>query len=260
MISQSQCDLNQYSQAIDMSLNSLDQNSSLYQRLQGVNTENNFDDQNEIVSTQSIRIPFNKVEFIQQPIQTKKMMSAQIKKISNSYQFYIFDFFLMEATKNGLLNQKYIIQSESKTLVGKIKIFENGKLFVFQDGGMSPKKCTNQQFYRKYMGSICKQNELRCHIPKINQQNNQIYTYSPVYFKKNKEIIQQNNQFFEFYNIFKFQKQNLWSIFYKKELTSDQFLIKIQKTDETSFEVLYTAPLNHLQAFQISVAIIQIIS
>ncbi|CAD8082671.1 unnamed protein product [Paramecium primaurelia] len=260
MISQSQSDLNQFSQAMDISLNSVDQSQSLYQRFQGINTENNLDNQNEIISVQSIRIPFNKVDFIQQPIQSKKIMPAQIKKIGNSYQFYIFDLLLMEATKNGLLHQKYIIQSESKALVGKIKILESGKLFVFQDGGMSPKKCTNQSYYRKYLGSICKNNELKCHIPKINQQNNQIYTYSPVYFKKNKEIIQQNNQFFEFYNIFKFQKENLWSIFYKKELTSDHFLIKIQKTDENSYEVLYTTPINHLQSFQISIALIQIMS
>ncbi|CAD8094880.1 unnamed protein product [Paramecium sonneborni] len=260
MISQNSNDFRQLSQIVDVSLNSVDQSQSLYDRFQGINTENEFQDQNEIISIQSIRIPFNKIEFIQQPILSKKIMPAQIRKIDNSFQFYIFDLMLMEASKVGLLKQKYIINSESKALVGKIKVFDSGKLYVFQDGGMSPKKCTNQSFYRKYLGSICKQNELKCHIPKINLQNNQIYSYSPIYFKKNKEIIQQNNQFFEFYNIFKFQKQNLWSVLYKKEITSEQFLIKLQKIDENSYEVLYTSPINHLQAFQISISIIQIIS
>ncbi|CAD8177597.1 unnamed protein product [Paramecium octaurelia] len=244
---------------IIISLANVDQSQSQYDRFQG-NAENNQKEQKEVVSVQSIRIPFNKVDFIQQPIMAKRIMPAYIKKMDNCYAFFIFDLLLMEAKKMGLFNQKFIINSESKTLVGKIKIIDGGKLYVFQDGGMSPRKCTNQAFYRKYLGSICKQNELKCHIPKINQQNNQIYSYSPVYFKKNKEIIQQNNQFFEFYNIFKFSKQNLWSILYKKELTSDHFLIKIQKTDENTFEVLYTAPINHLQAFQISISIIQIIS
>ncbi|CAK63311.1 unnamed protein product (macronuclear) [Paramecium tetraurelia] len=259
MLYSDQNDYNQFSQVVDISLNSVDQSQSQYEKFQG-NAENDLEEQKDVISIQSIRIPFNKVDFIQQPIMAKRIMPAYIKKIDNSYAFYIFDLLLMEATKLGLFNQKFIINSESKTLVGKIKIIDGGKLYVFQDGGMSPKKCTNQAFYRKYLGSICKQNELKCHIPKINQQNNQIYSYSPVYFKKNKEIIQQNNQFFEFYNIFKFSKQNLWSILYKKELTSDHFLIKIQKMDENAFEVLYTAPINHLQAFQISISIIQIIS
>ncbi|CAK81757.1 unnamed protein product (macronuclear) [Paramecium tetraurelia] len=146
-----------------------------------------------------IRIPFDKIQFILQPILNEGILQCQIRKIRSSkqnskYEMSIFEYPMLTAEQIDIKQKKKIIFKSTgiNYFAGKIKWDKYGQNFIFLDNKINPKKCSTISMHRLCIGGanyqkngLKKPHKIKVYLPEITQSN-QMFEYR-----------QQKFQFFE---------------------------------------------------------------
>ncbi|CAD8076106.1 unnamed protein product [Paramecium sonneborni] len=228
-----------------------------------------------------LRIPFDKIQFILQPLQRNGILQCQIRKITNQspkenakYELTMFDLPILIAEKfHTFFKRKIVIkQSGSNYFAGKLKWDNYGKNFIFLDNKVSPKKCSSINMQRLCIGGANyqktgkkKPHKIRVYLPELNS-NNEMYEYR---LEKCKYFDGQPKNFQEFQNRepeYSPQAKSFVLPFYNRALIAssknlqlcqqgkNQVFFLLGKIEKGLYNLDFQWPILPLQAFQIAMS------
>ncbi|CAD8060531.1 unnamed protein product [Paramecium primaurelia] len=230
---------------------------------------------------EQIRIPFDKIQFILQPIQNEGILQCQIRKIrmqsskqNTKYELTIFDLPILIAEINDLKQKRKIIikQSGLNYFAGKLKWDKYGQNFIFWDNKISPKKCSTVSMQRLCIGGanyqktgMKKPHKIRVYLPELNSDN-QMFEYR---LEKYKYFQSKPKHFQEFQNrVAEYSKEAKTFVlpFYNRALIASSKNLQLCQSDNNKvffllgkiekglYNLDFQWPILPLQAFQIAMS------
>ncbi|CAD8166309.1 unnamed protein product [Paramecium octaurelia] len=226
-----------------------------------------------------IRIPFDKVQFILQPIINEGILQCQIRKIrfsnqNSKYEMSIFDYPMLTAEQVDAKQKKKIIFKSSgiNYFAGKLKWDKYGQNFIFLDNKINPKKCSTISMHRLCIGGanyqkngLKKPHKIRVYLPEITQSN-QMFEYRQQKFQyfesKPKNFQEFQNREAEYCpeaKMFVLPFYNRALIASSKNLQlcqkdNNKVFFLLGKIDKGLYNLDFQWPISPLQAFQIAMS------
>ncbi|CAD8145317.1 unnamed protein product [Paramecium pentaurelia] len=221
---------------------------------------------------EELRIPFDKIQFILQPIQRERILQCQIRKVNiqspkqnAKYELIMCDLPILIAEKvHTLFKRKIIIkQSGLNYYAGKLKWDKYGQNFIFMDNKVNPKKCSTISMHRLCTGGANyqktgkqKPHRIRVYLPEIDSKKCKYFDKKPKFFQefqnREAEYSKEAKQFvLPFYNRAKIASSKNLQLCQQDK---NQVFFLLGKVDKGLYNLDFQWPIFPLQAFQIAMS------